>query len=229
MRRREGNGLISVVIPVWNGAAYVREAVESVLAQDADTEIIVVNDGSTDASGETVSALDCTLVNIPRSGIARACNTGLRRAGGEYLILLDQDDVLCRGSLRRLLDAFLRDDSLQAAAARARDFLSPDLDEEARKRVLPRAQPYHGLMTGCVLLRRDALETVGWFNESFRAGQAVDYLLRIERSGVNYRKLDFVSVMRRLHAKNTGRTMKNRQFREYGVILRSRLRAASDG
>ncbi|MDR2668940.1 MAG: glycosyltransferase family 2 protein [Desulfovibrio sp.] len=223
MRMIRSNGLISVIIPVWNGSAYLREAIASVRAQDVGTEIIVVDDGSTDGSREAAAALGCTPVVVPHAGIAKACNIGLRRATGDYLMMLDQDDVLCPGSLGKLLGAFAQDGSLHAAAAKAQDFISPDLDGEARDSLLPRAEPYHGLMTGALLLQRDAREIVGDFNESFQAGQAVDYLLRIERSGINYKQLDFVSVMRRLHAKNTGRTMKDKRFGDYGAILRARL------
>jgi hypothetical protein len=76
---------------------------------------------------------------------------------------------------------------------------------------------------GAVLLRRDVPELVGPFNESYKAGQAVDYLLRMEQSGIVCAKLDYVAVFRRLHASNTGRTMKRAQSGDYAAILRSKL------
>jgi glycosyltransferase involved in cell wall biosynthesis len=194
MRMNYRDKLISVIIPCWNGAAYIAEAVESVLQQGVRTEILVIDDASTDSSRETVARLACTLVSIPRSGIAKACNVGMAHAKGDYLMTLDQDDVLCEGSLRALLEAFLQDDTLQAVAAKAQDFLSPDLAPGDRKKILPRATPYHGLMTGAVLLRRDVLDIVGVFDESFRAGQAVDYLLRLEQSGINWKRLDLIWI-----------------------------------
>jgi glycosyltransferase involved in cell wall biosynthesis len=223
MRKSGKDALISVIIPCWNGAAYVGEAIESVLKQGMNTEIIVIDDGSTDKSRETAAKFPCTLVPIPHSGIAKAGNTGIAHAQGEYLMFLDQDDVLCAGSLSSLLEAFLQDGALQAVAAKALDFISPELDGEARKKLVPRALPYHGLMTGSLLLRADVPASIGPFNESLRAGQAMEYMLRIEQSGIGYAKLDRVSVMRRLHANNTGRTMRRAQFTDYGTVLRAKL------
>lgn len=224
------DSLISVIIPMWNGEAYIEETVQSVLLQDMETEIIVVDDGSTDGSRERLSGYDCTLLPMSRSGIARTCNTGLRHARGTYLMFLDQDDVLCEGSLGVMMDAFHQDGSVQAVAAMARDFISPDLDGEAKETLVPRTAPYHGLLTGSVLMRRDVPDIVGGFNETYRAGQAVDYLMRIEQSGIKGARLNFVSVLRRLHATNTSRTMKDKQFGDYGAILRAKLAgAASNG
>jgi glycosyltransferase involved in cell wall biosynthesis len=216
-------GLISVIMPVWNGARYVREAVESVLGQNMNTEIIIVDDGSTDASLEVVADFACSVVSVPHSGIAKACNTGIARASGEYLLVLDQDDVMTQGALNTLYDEFVSDAGLHAVAARAKDFISPELDVAAGRELLPREIPYHGLMSGAMLLRRDVFNIVGGFNERYQAGQVVDFLLRVSRSGLRVKKLDFTAVMRRLHANNTGRSgmMKSKQFVDYGAILRA--------
>lgn len=216
------NPLISVIIPVWNGAAYVGETIASVRNQGMNTEILVIDDGSTDNSREIVAACGCVPLARPHSGIANTCNAGIARTAGEYLMILDQDDVLCPGALRTLLECFLLDNSLQAVAAKAQDFISPDLDGEGRKRLRPRPAPYHGLM-GAVLFRRDVPEIVGGFNASYQAGQAVDYLLRMERSGIICARLDSIAVFRRLHANNTGRTMKHTQSGDYAAILRTKL------
>ena len=83
-------------------------------------------------------------------------------------------------------------------------------------------------MTGAVLMHCRVPELVGTFNENYRAGQAVDYLLRMEKYGIICKKLEMISVMRRLHATNTSRIMKNRQFRDYGTILRAGWREIKD-
>jgi glycosyltransferase involved in cell wall biosynthesis len=88
--------LVSVVIPCYNGGAFLPEAIDSVLAQSyPNVEIIVVNDGSTD---DTAHVLDrysdrVTLLSQPNGGLASARNLGLRAATGEFIALFDADDV----------------------------------------------------------------------------------------------------------------------------------------
>ncbi|HLH25117.1 MAG TPA: glycosyltransferase [Chloroflexota bacterium] len=87
---------ISVVIPCYNGARYIGETLESVLAQNLpDIEIIVVDDGSTDGSMAIVAGYPQVRPIVQRSaGVAAARNTGLRHATGDYLVFLDHDDRL---------------------------------------------------------------------------------------------------------------------------------------
>ena len=90
--------LVSVVMPAYNAAAYVAEAIQSVLRQSlADLELIVVDDGSTDGTAELVASLaDDRLVVIRHDinrGVVAARNTAIDRARGRYIALLDADDI----------------------------------------------------------------------------------------------------------------------------------------
>lgn len=92
---------ISVVIPLYNKAAYVRRAIESVLAQgEAVTEVIVVDDGSTDDSAARVAAMaspKLRLVKQENGGVSVARNRGIEEASGEFICFLDADDVYLPG------------------------------------------------------------------------------------------------------------------------------------
>lgn len=92
---------ISVVIPLYNKAAYVQRTIESVLAQgDAISEIVVVDDGSTDDGPARVEALAQPKVRLIRQqngGVSRARNRGIHTARGEYVAFLDADDVYLPG------------------------------------------------------------------------------------------------------------------------------------
>ena len=92
--------LVSVIMPVYNGAAFIGEALHSALAQTWQRiEIIVIDDGSTDASAEIVADIACAhpsrirYVHQPNSGLCAARNAAIAHATGAYLALLDCDDI----------------------------------------------------------------------------------------------------------------------------------------
>ena len=88
---------LSVIIPVYNAAEYIPIAVESILSQKGvTTEIIVVNDGSTDKSMDALDSFKTHLkiFSIPHSGASEARNYGLKRARGKFVMFLDADDFL---------------------------------------------------------------------------------------------------------------------------------------
>ena len=101
---------VSVVMPAYNVAGYIEAAVGSVLAQDVDLELIVVDDGSTDGTGERLGGIGdprlrvITQPNSGRPSIAR--NRGMREARAPILAFLDGDDIYLAGKLRRTLDVF---------------------------------------------------------------------------------------------------------------------------
>ena len=90
---------ISVVLPVYNAEAYVREAVESILAQTfTDFELIIINDGSTDGSGAILRELAArdtriVLVERPNDGLVSALNAGIESARADLIARMDADDV----------------------------------------------------------------------------------------------------------------------------------------
>ncbi|WP_269149178.1 bifunctional glycosyltransferase/CDP-glycerol:glycerophosphate glycerophosphotransferase [Agromyces terreus] len=93
-------GLLSVVVPVYNVERYVESAVESVINQTYEyLEVIVVNDGSTDSSGEIVDRIAARdprvqVVHTSNGGLAAARNEGLKHCSGEFVAFFDSDDVL---------------------------------------------------------------------------------------------------------------------------------------
>ncbi|MDE3740129.1 glycosyltransferase [Pseudomonas resinovorans] len=96
----------SVVMPVYNRERYVREAIESVLAQDdADFELVVVDDGSTDRSVQIIRSIQdprVRLLHNHHGGGASARNTGLAAARGEFVVWIDSDDLQAKGALAAL-------------------------------------------------------------------------------------------------------------------------------
>src|SRR4051812_26931964 len=107
--------LISVIIGVFNGEPYLREAIESVLAQTySPVELIVVDDGSEDATGALATGFGRRLhyVRQPNGGMGAARNTGLSLATGDYLAFLDADDRFLPDKLERQMAVFEADPSV---------------------------------------------------------------------------------------------------------------------
>jgi glycosyltransferase involved in cell wall biosynthesis len=118
-----GTPLVSIVMPVWNRAAAVRRAVESVQAQTfGDWELVVVDDGSTDDTPAVLEGLATferrlRVIRTSRSGVSAARNTAIEQARGEYLAFLDSDNTWEPDFLRVMLAVMQRDGLTGAYAA----------------------------------------------------------------------------------------------------------------
>jgi glycosyltransferase involved in cell wall biosynthesis len=100
--------LVSVLIPVYNAAEFVKDAVESILAQSySDFEVIIVNDGSTDSSLEILESIKDNRIKIisqPNAGIAAALNNGIEHTSGKYIARQDADDISLPGRLEKQVE-----------------------------------------------------------------------------------------------------------------------------
>jgi glycosyltransferase involved in cell wall biosynthesis len=100
LEKKSDHPLVSVIVPVYNVERYLKKSVSSILAQTLKSiEIILVNDGSTDGSGEIVNKYDreydqIKLINKQNGGLSSARNEGLKHATGEYILFCDSDDYL---------------------------------------------------------------------------------------------------------------------------------------
>lgn len=112
---------VSVIIPCYNYADFVADAIHSVISQDVDFdfEVIVVNDGSTDKSLDAINTYrnhaKVTIIDQPNSGVAFARNNAIAQARGEYIACLDADDRMKGGWLQACADALNNDKQLGIA------------------------------------------------------------------------------------------------------------------
>ena len=99
--------MISIIIPVYNGEKYTKEALDSIYSQEnADFEVIVVDDGSTDDTAEILDQFsDAKVIHQRNCGTSFARNRGLEEAQGEFVLFFDADDVLCPGALAKMENA----------------------------------------------------------------------------------------------------------------------------
>lgn len=98
--------MISIIIPVYNQAQYLTEAIESALAQTAPCEIIIVNDGSTDGSLQIAQGYEKShgikVINQVNKGLPSARNTGIMNSYGDYILPLDADDMLLETCVEKM-------------------------------------------------------------------------------------------------------------------------------
>src|SRR5262249_30891789 len=110
---------VSVVIPCFNQARFLRAAVASVRAQTyRDCECIVVNDGSTDDTGAVAAGLGVRLLEQANRGLSEARNAGLAIAAGELVVFLDADEELLPHALGRGVDALASNPHADAVVGR---------------------------------------------------------------------------------------------------------------
>lgn len=102
--------MISVIVPIYNAEKYLRECIESILAQTyTDWELILVDDGSTDSSGSIADSYASTdprirVLHIENGGVAMARNIGILNSKGENITFIDSDDYIYKDALSRLKD-----------------------------------------------------------------------------------------------------------------------------
>ena len=217
------NPLISVIIPVKNGTNYLGEALESLRRQELNLEIIVVDDGSTDSTAELARKAGCVVIQHPVSrGQVAAKNTGINAATGEFILFLDHDDRVRDGALKTMLEALQAAPEASAVQAMVKDFRSPEIPDLPG--ILVRPEPFYGLFTGAILIRREVFDQIGPFSENVHTGEIIEWFSRVEATGGKVIKLDLVSTDRRIHQTNFGRTDKLEEMKNYAAILRERLK-----
>lgn len=216
---------LSVIIPAHQAEKYLAQAVDSVRQQGwpGETEIIVIDDGSTDGTAGVAEELRTQLLRKGQGGAASARNAGLRAATGSLILLLDADDVLTPGALEALY-APLSDPEVGAVFAQAEDFISPDLTEAQQAALRPRPGSYGGVLPGCSLIRRQVFDTIGLFDDTMKSGETVAWQMQLRDAGVKTVAIPTVTLKRRLHMTNTGRLHQKREMADYAALLRRRMK-----
>lgn len=215
---------LSVIIPAHQAENYISQAIDSVRRQAwaGETQILVIDDGSTDNTATVARAPDVQVLRKGQGGAASARNAGLRAASGDLILLLDADDVLTDGALDTMYAALTGD--ADAVFAMAEDFISPELTDGQKAELKPRPAPYGGVLPGCSLIRRRVFHTVGLFDDTMKSGETVAWQLKLRDMGIKTVQIPVVTLKRRLHLTNTGRLHQKREMADYAALLRKRMR-----
>ncbi len=200
--------LVSVIVPAFNAAAYLPEALNSILGQTyPHVEVVVVNDGSTDESAAVLAQFQAQdprvrVVHQQNLGLPSARNTGIQASHGEFLAYLDADDTIHPEKIERQL-AYLQQhpetDLVYSDYCRADQDLRLLSEEVIGIKRLPLHEAYvytNVFPVMSPLLRRTLADRVGRFDPSLRAAEDWDYWLRCERAGRFGYLPGFLSVYR---------------------------------
>ena len=226
---------VSVVIPTYNSAKHVHQALASVNSQSyLAAEIIVVDDASSD---ETVAtARRCANVTrivqrLERGGAGAARNDGVACARGSLVAFLDADDYWAPDKLEHQVRAFADDPGVSMAICTVSEFHDPELSERDKA-----AFPLRTLtapIPSAILISKTAFYRVGQFDADQGAGsEALTWALAAKDAGISIASVRETIVYRRIHANNGGRVNRERQHRGYLLALKAALdrrRAADSG
>lgn len=232
---------LTITLPVYNGMPYVKDAVESILAQTHDDfHFLIIDDGSRDGSTEYLKSINDSRVHLivrENRGLGATLNQLFAESETEYVVRMDSDDVCAPDRLQKMMEfidsnndfvmagsdqAFLVDGKTLKAAPRP-------TDHENIRRLLLKKRP--GVLHPTVVVRRDAWARVGGYRLS-GAGEDLDFCLRMCDVG-RVTNIPEVLYYYRLHAKSISSSRRREINYGYGygvacALARERGQAEPD-
>lgn len=200
---------VSCVVPVYNGEAFLEEAVASALDQTrSPLEVILVDDGSTDATPEVAARLGSRVryVRQENAGPAAARNRGIELACGDLVSFLDADDLWHPEKLERQVARFAAQPQLELLLTHFKNFWVAELAEEETRfkdHPLARARPGYTALT--MLVRREVFNRIGRFDAATRHRDVAAWLMLATHAGIRTELMPDVLAYRRIHLDNLSR------------------------
>ena len=197
---------VSAIIPVRNGASFIAEALQSVFDQTwIPQEVIVVDDGSTDATRAEVSRFaDVIYLQQPPLGLVAARNHGVDRASLPYLAALDADDLWASTKTELQLGLLLARPEIEIVSGQMIQFRHSRSGART-----PLAPPATANMPGILMMRRDAFHRVGPYSAQWYLAENLEWWARAMDLGVRTETIPTVVMMRRIHGNNVGLLAEN--------------------
>jgi glycosyltransferase involved in cell wall biosynthesis len=191
--------LLSVIVPVFNGAETLPAALNSILCQQgAACQMIVVDDGSTDNSGSVAQAFhpDICCVRQSNQGPAAARNRGLRLAQGDFISFLDADDCWPTDRVAHHMQLFTQIPGMDIVIGTTQTVCLIAGGKQTTRPILPAPLIQHHLASATY--RRHVFERVGLFNPDLRIGEDKEWFQRALAAGVTMHLTPIVALEHRL-------------------------------
>jgi glycosyltransferase involved in cell wall biosynthesis len=207
VRSRAPVGMISIIIPAYNGAEYLHSALASIETQQfADSEVLLTDDGS---PIDLKPPEFVRYFRLPHRGQSAARNRGIRESRGEILAFLDIDDMWTAGHLSRLHAALQARPDAGIAQGRMRQLCGDRISGAYR-------MPY---IQSC-MFRREVLETCGGLDETMPLGEDYDLMYRCWEKDIVKINVDEVSLIYRRHG---GNTSNGNNLRSHLMVMKRRV------
>ena len=198
--------LISVMMPTYNNAKYIGQAIDSIYAQNyGNIEIIIVDDGSTDNTKEVVQQYkDIKYFYIEHKGIPFARNVALENAKGEYIAFLDSDDYWLPNKLNTQMQYFKEHPDCEIVFTKYENFFE---NEDVKKNKIAifekNTEKNNNNCLETSVVKKSVFDKCGKFNEALQFGEDTEYIYRISKNNINMKHIiNKIFYMRRLHGKN---------------------------
>ena len=201
---------ISIIMPTYNRADYIMEALNSIKRQTfKDYEIIVVDDGSTDNTKEIAAACEgIRYICLDHGGIARARNTAVKAAKGKWIAFLDSDDLWKEDKLQKQVDYLHAHPDCRIVFTLFRNFTDiPEDKLDRRQQDLLQTVIDWCLPTA--LIDRSLFDEIGLFDEAMEYSEDTDWVFRLKFCKINVEHcVDEVLYLRRVHSSNISNARK---------------------
>jgi glycosyltransferase involved in cell wall biosynthesis len=206
----------SVIMPVKNGVNYLHDALESIYTQSVrPSEIIVIDDHSTDSTKETLRCNypDVLVIDNTSNGQAAALNLGIRIAKFEVLAFLDHDDLWTNNKQEIQLDILKQNKDFDAITSGVANF-----SQQGDMRNLGPARVF-----GASSFRKNVFSRYGYLEESISHHAIIEWWIRAESGGMTHSTHPEIGLMRRVHLTNSGTINKSASRTELFSILRKQI------
>ena len=228
-----GESLVSVIMPAYNAADYIKEAIESVLIQNyRNFELVVIDDGSTDNTKDIVASFKNDKIKYlyqENKGLAGAHNTGIKTSQGLFLIKLDSDDMMTPDFIARHLQEF--EVHPEADLVYCDDCL---IDENSKPIRLIKRPEYTNTrllirdLFRCgfpvvpfrTCIRRSVFDKIGFFDENLRMAEDYDMIRRFVEMGLKIQHLPGALYLRRMTPNSLSRNFTSQNAKFHFEVIR---------
>lgn len=195
--------MVSIIVPVYNGERHIASALQSVFGQYYHSfEVIVVDDGSSDGSAAIVRSFPVRYIYQCNEGVAAARNAGIAASGGEFIALLDQDDLWLPSKLTRQIGHLLGHPELGYVLSRLEFFLETGVERPSWLKEDLLSDDQAGYFPSALVARKTTFEQIGYFDPIYKAASDTDWFFRANAQGIRMEILPEVLLRRRIHEAN---------------------------